>query len=94
MIVAALYERRIYINFAVTDRRHNNLRFIPPRLQDRPALRRRQPIQTISWVAQLLLFRSNRRPTTLALKELPDLAGFGDIFLNLAPRFARLVIDA
>jgi hypothetical protein len=31
---------------------------------------------------------------TVALKELPGLAGFGGIFLNLAPRFARLVIDA
>jgi hypothetical protein len=33
-------------------------------------------------------------PSHSQLKELPGLAGFGDIFLNLAPRFARLVIDA
>jgi hypothetical protein len=48
-----------------------------------PLSAKRQPIEPISWVAQLLRFALKCHFTALVLKELPGFTGFGDqqIFL-------------
>jgi hypothetical protein len=58
-------------------------------------LRQRQPIEPISWVAQLLLLNFPSRPfTAFGLKELPGFAGFGVMHkINKRNRRVRSGID-